>query len=163
MTNLKYVVGDVREPIRKGNENAIICHCVNDKRVMGSGVAKALYEKWSDVREKYMEWGQTKDFALGKVQFVPVEKKIAVANMVGQHDIVAENGIPPIRYKAIKSCFEKIRETAIRHNCSIHLPYLVGCDRAGGDWQVVEQIIKDELCFYDISVIIYDLFNKRNQ
>ncbi len=47
-------------------------------------------------REWYRE-RERNDFALGAVQFVSVSPDIQVANMSGQHDIRALQGVPPIR------------------------------------------------------------------
>jgi len=155
MKNILYVQGDVRNPI--GDSKKLICHVVNDRGLMGSGVAKSLYEKWGSVRSKYYEWHRSgHNFELGNIQAVTINKDIVVINMIGQRDIKVLNGIPPIRYGAIKQCLEKVSQLALKYNANIHAPRF-GSDRAGGDWSKIEQMIKDELCSKDISVTVYDL------
>ena len=151
---IKTINGDVREPIGDGTK--FICHCVNDQKRMGSGVALALLQKWSRVRSEYMDWDKYGKFALGNIQVVWVEYDIAVINMVGQHDIVAKDGIPPIRYDAMKSCLEKVYSIAKRDNASVHIPKRCGSDRAGGDWNIIEKMIIEELSDKNINVVIYD-------
>ena len=162
MREIKYIVGDVREPIGEGNK--LIIHCVNSIGVMGSGVARALFKKWPVVRERYLEWSKQGNFTLGNVQFLSVDggKSIAVANMIGQEGVgLDKDGKPPIRYEAMRECLVRVADLVLRHKASVHIPYLMGCDLAGGSWDVVEPMIIEELCSKDIEVTVYDLFNKR--
>lgn len=164
MNEIKYIVEDVRNPELDDGERGLICHCCNDLPAMGAGVARALFEKWSQVRSEYMKWGKHGyNFELGNIQGVRVEENIAVINMIGQHDIKPQNGIPPIRYGAIRRCLKKVCKIAKKYDASVHIPYLVGCDLAGGNWEEMEKIIEQELCENGIKVIAYDLFNKRNK
>ena len=175
MSTITYVVGDVREPI--GNGKKMIVHCCNDLGKMGSGVALAILNKWPKVREDYIRWhktGQTmvfdrKDgfvqdgsFKLGNVQFIRVVVgELLVINMIAQHDIVSIDGIPPIRYDAMKECLKKVYEMAYESKASVHIPYKMGCDRAGGSWDIVEKMIIEELCDKDIDVTVYDIDDLR--
>ena len=172
---IKYIVGDVREPIGDGKK--IICHCVNNKGRMGSGVALALLKKWPNVRKDYIRWFQTGQtmviksetgdvpdgsFNLGNIQFVRVvDGEILVVNMIAQHDTVEINGVPPVRYDALCNCLKKVYALTAKGNISIHIPYLMCCDLAGGDWGIVEKIIQEELCDKGIDVIAYDINNLR--
>ena len=119
MKELKYVEGDVREPIGEGNK--LICHIVNDQGCMGSGVARSLYEKWPQVRDRYIHWYDVRvngldsqykgifEFTLGYIQLVSVESNIYVANMIAQHMVGQdENGFPPIRYDALINCLRSM-------------------------------------------------------
>lgn len=164
MIEMTYIIGDVREPILENNQKGLIIHCCNDLPAMGSGVAKALYEKWPIVKSEYMKWGNSKvNFALGNIQGLQVETDIAVINMIGQRHIKPIDGIPPIRYGAMRQCIQKVAKIAIKYSASVHIPYLMGSDLAGGEWKEIEKIIIEELCQKEIKVIIYDLFNKRAQ
>jgi len=162
-TEIKYVKGDVRNPIGSGLK--LIVHCCNDLGVMGAGVAKAISDKWPQVKEEYVKWGKGEifsvPFGLGRIQIVKVEDDIRVANMIGQHDIRTINGIPPVRYESIRECLQKVSEYAKKNNASIHCPYLMASALAGGKWEVVEKIIISTLCENDISVTVYDFDGKR--
>jgi O-acetyl-ADP-ribose deacetylase (regulator of RNase III) len=175
MIDIRYVIGDVREPII--NDKNLIIHCCNDQGRMGSGVALAILNKWPRVREHYVRWfknnstmviknldGSIPDgsFKLGNIQFVRVEiGKTIVINMIAQHDTVEIDGVAPIRYDAMRECLKKVYNMAVSANAIVNMPYLMGCDRAGGDWNIVEKMIAEELCEKDISVIIYDIDNRR--
>ena len=160
MTKLKYVVGDVREPLGSGNK--LVCHCCNDLKKMGTGVALALLTKWPAVRSEYVKWPK-ETFELGNIQIVKVENDIGVVNLVGQHDIKPIDGVPPGRYDAVEACLKKIVPIAKKYNASLHFPFKFSCDRAGGDWAVIEAMLIKELCEYDMDVTIYDIDNLRGQ
>jgi len=158
--------GDVRNP--QGEGRKIIGHCCNDLGRMGSGVAKALLDKWPKVRSDYVGWHKTnshnnQEFTCGKVQFVAVEDDIVVANIIGQHGLKEQNGVPPVRYWALREGCAFIRKVCKHYNATAHFPYLMGCDLAGGKWEEVEKILKEELIDKGIQVTVYDLFDKRSE
>lgn len=152
---MKIISGDVTKPISGG----LICHIVNDLKLMGSGVALALLNKWGNVKADYLAWDE-ETFKLGNVQFVQVEDNIQVVNMIAQHQIKGYDKnatIPPIRYEALRNCLKSVADVAKNNNYTVHLPYLMGCDRAGGNWDIVTGIINKELCEKNIEVIVYKL------
>ncbi len=162
MKNLKYVNGDVCNPL--GEDSKLIIHVVNDMGAMGAGVAKALFSKWYDVRKRYLEWYEKNNqLNLGTIQAIKVEKNIVVINMVAQHKIGYENNLPPIRYDALTQCIIKVQNLAKKYTASVHIPYNMGCGLAGGKWDVVEDIIINNLCKEDIPVVIYDIDNIRKE
>ena len=174
MVKIKYVEGDVTDPIALVSDDCIlvstlIMHIVNDQGMMGSGVAKALYKKWPKVRSEYIRWFNEPNtfdvdtaFRLGKTQFVvvspPLLYDIVVANMVGQHMVGAdEHGNPPIRYDALDNCLNLVKNYAERFEFAVHMPYKMGADRARGDWNKIVQMVEDILCKNDIPVVVYKL------
>ena len=152
------LVADVREP--RGEGLKLICHVVNDANKMGAGVALALFKKWPAVRSEYIKKGNTKPHELGEVQFVTVENNIIVVNMVAQHDVCWMDGIPPIRYEALRKCFGQVAwYCSIEKDVSIHCPPL-GSGLAGGFWPTIAQIITEELVDSGIPVMVYNMFNE---
>jgi len=162
MKKITYVIGgDLREPLGS-DQKKVIAHCVNDQGRMGAGVAKALFEKWPSVRSEYIKWFQDDNgFSLGNSQIVKVENDICVVNIIGQHDTKIKDGIPPVRYEAIQSGFRFLNDLCDLCGTTIHLPYLMGCDLAGGKWEEVEALINKELVRKGKKVYVYDLFRKR--
>ena len=65
------------------------------------------------------------------------------------------NGIPPIRYEAIRQGLAKVAAFATQHEASVHMPR-IGCGLAGGKWEELEPIILDELCAKGVGVTVYD-------
>lgn len=78
---------------------------------------------------------------LGDVDFVRVTEDIVIANMCSQRDIYPRNGIPPIRYEALRVCLKKVANEAKKLKASVHMPR-IGSDRAGGKWKSLKRLSK---------------------
>jgi hypothetical protein len=158
--------GNVLNPVGEGRK--IICHCCNNliPGVMGAGVALALRKKWSSVYDSYVEWSigkLNKPYELGEVQFIKVESDILVANMIGQEGTGFRDGKPPVRYEALEKCLNSVKEVALKYSATVHIPYLLGCDLAGGNWDIVSKMFEDILVSNGVKVTAYDFLNKRNE
>jgi len=154
---LNYIKGDATKPIGTGNR--IITHCCNNLGFWNAGFVKALSRRWSTPERAYRSWAAGNErlpFALGNVQFVKVETGLCVANLIGQSGISSQRRTPPIRYDAIRKGLTAVRELALTHNASIHMPRM-GAGLARGDWNQVAQIIESELCNHGLRVTVYDL------
>jgi len=168
MSKIHYVIGDVLKlEYKPNNKNVIIPHICNDKNGWGAGFVVALSKKFWTPEHDYREWyrahmtgldkpGKYGPFELGAVQFVYAGNDIIVANMIAQHDTRWHGFIPPIRYKALESCLDKVATKAKGIDASIHAPRF-GAGLAGGTWSIIEDIIKTTLIKNEITTYIYDL------
>jgi len=165
---LKYVKGDVTNPQSRNID--LIVQCVNGSYKMGSGVAKAIMDKWPIVRESYMA---QKSLELGSVHYVNVSRqefggdhymnssqKTWVANLVGQPDVRSKDLPVPIDYPAFRRGFEDIADWAAKTEkhgwtVSIAMPR-IGCGLAGGEWSTVEMIIREKLKDFPVTVFDFD-------
>jgi len=161
MHKLQYRIGDATEP--QGTGVKIILHCVNDVGAWGAGFVLALSQRWREPEGKYRRWHQAGEldgvpFALGQVQMIKVVSGVFVANLIGQHGLRrrGDDGLPPVRYEAIRQGLARVRQQALMLKASVHMPR-IGAGLAGGDWREIEQIILDELAAHDLAVTIYDL------
>jgi O-acetyl-ADP-ribose deacetylase (regulator of RNase III) len=155
MAKLFFVKGDAVNPLHEGHK--IIAHICNDVGGWGAGFVLSLSKRWLKPQEDYLEWFcSKKNFALGEVRFVHVQDDISVANMIAQRDIEPIEGVPPIRYDALKECLAKTAEFALKNNSSVHMPR-IGCGFAGGEWKKVESIIQKTLLKAGVDVFVYDL------
>ena len=157
MKEITYLQGDALEP-NDVNGRKIIFHICNNIGGMGAGIARQIRFKWPIVYLKYLKLYEEKTLVLGDVQFVKVEKNLVVANMIAQESIGMKNGIPPIRYKSLEKCLKILYNVSKKHNASVVGPR-IGCGFAGGKWEKIEPIIKENLCEKDIPVYIYDLWD----
>ena len=156
MKAIRFLKGDATSPQAKGVK--IIAHVCNDRGKWGKGFVLALSARWPRPEEAYREWHRGRarnDFALGSVQFVQVEPRTWVANMVGQHGVRGGKGAPPIRYEAVAECLGKVALKALELNASVHMPR-IGCGLAGGKWERVEPLVVKALCERGIPVTVYD-------
>jgi len=146
-----YIKGDATRP--RGDGKKIICHICNDIGAWGAGFVMALSARWDDPEESYREMPPEMR-KLGTVMIVPVENDIMVANMIGQHGCGCdENGLPPIRYTAVRAALKSVNDLATQINATLHMPR-IGCGLAGGRWEDIEKIIKDVA---SVNVYVYDL------
>lgn len=147
---ITYLVGDATSPIGEGGK--LICHISNDLGGWGAGFVLAISKKW---KRPEIVYRSISDLVLGTIQPIRVEKDIMVINMIAQHGIGIDNvtKIPPIRYDALRECLKKVNNVAEELNATVHAPRF-GAGLAGGDWSIIEQIIKEEI---SVDVYIYDL------
>lgn len=158
---IQYVKGDATNPIGDGMK--LLPHICTTAGGWGRGYVLALSKKWSDPEFMYRSWFKkgenpakgTRQFELGAVQYIPVEKNICVVNMISQEGY-SRPGLPAIRYEALEQCLEKLVDVALKNKASIHMPR-IGAGLAGGDWQEIERIINRTLCASNINVFVYDL------
>lgn len=137
----------IRQDIRT-IKTGIIAHQVNCQNRMGSGVAKALFEKWPIVKTAYHEWcdGKTPEQRLATIQVLEVEPDLYVANCFSQLDYGYDGKTVYTRYDAVESCFKVLNEMNTRaYLKQIYVPHGYGCGLANGDWNVVENIM-DRFC-----------------
>ena len=114
-------------------KTGIICHGVNCQRVMGSGIAAAIRQRWPVVYEKYLEMPDLKGKLLGEVQLVAVEDDLYVANCFTQENF-GSDGKKYANLDAIKRSIEYVLTVAERNTAIVHVPK-IGAGLGGLDWE----------------------------
>ena len=161
MGKIHYIIGDATLPIETEAENKLIVHCCNSLGAWGAGFVVPLGKRYPQAKESYKTYiNKNGRGYLGEVDEVKVADNIYVENLIGQSFLYKKsNGEIPCNYLAIKVGFQNIIEKWLTRaeNYSIHMPR-IGCGLAGGDWNTIENIIKET--FIDIAnvdVFVYDL------
>ena len=154
---LIYVNGDAARP--QGEGPWLIAHICNDNGSWEGGFMQALSVRTSEPEAAFQEWASTgvwedEPFGLGAIQTVRVNAKLHVVNMVAQHGVRSQKGVPPVRYGALETCFHKLLRVALQAGSSIHMPR-IGDDLATADWNRVEQLIAKML--NPVKVYVYHL------
>ena len=144
---INYVVGN----LLNANED-IIVQQVNCMGVMGAGLAKQIRTKYPQVYNEYVSFVQEHGSAnvLGKCNLVKLTNKY-VCNIFGQFGYGTSK--QQTNYNALRTALTTLCRNASKHNKSIAIPYGLGCGLAGGDWNIVLDIITQ--VFSDYSVTIY--------
>ena len=154
---INYLKGDATKP--QGDGPKYIVHVCNDIGAWGRGFVLALSRRWTLPERSYRNSFRRRAIPiLGEIQLVPVEDDITVVNMIAQRGIRPSKGGPPIRYPALEGCLGKVAKHIKESGkpISVHMPR-IGAGLAGGDWEKIEQIIKDQLVSQGIEVTVYDL------
>lgn len=144
----KYIKGDICD-----TELKYIAHGVNCQNKMGSGVAKALYERFPEVKTEYHRYNKYNDCS---------ETRLAHAFKVESGDKVIYNcytqlnfgydGKKYVNYAAVSECFGSIK-CWIKGEI-IAIPK-IGCGFAGGNWEFMEQLINDTVG-EDLEIWVYE-------
>lgn len=130
----------------------VICHQVNCQGVMGSGIAKQVREKYPNVYTEYQTYCKAaKESMLGKVLIVPTEDGFSIANLFGQNNYGYDGNLYT-SYDKLHECLEYVKVFGL--NRTIAIPYLMGCYRGGGDWNVVYKMIEDLFGDSDCDILI---------
>ena len=116
--------------------DGIICQQVNCKLVMGAGLAKQIREKYPVV---YNVYKNRRGPNLGDLLIVPVSKELSVACLYAQYSYGRYGKFTD--YFAFETCLMRLKESNI-HNKQIYFPYKIGCGLGGGDWRIIEKMIK---------------------
>ena len=141
-----------------GATEDIIGHQVNCMGIMGSGVAVQIKKNFYGAFWHYKLLCETnsenREELLGKCQLIQVSSEKRVANLFGQlkygRDKIHTN------YEALRKALEELVQSAkLNGDLSIALPYRIGSDRGGADWNKVYGIIDD--VFSDYVVTLYRL------
>lgn len=116
-------------------EEGIIVHGVNCQGVMGSGVAKAIKDKWPTVYTEYMSLFDNKPRPnlLGKSQLVSISDDLHIFNAFTQESY-GRNGVYA-NPQAIQSAIENVIITTDIMGLlgSINMP-MIGAGLGGLDW-----------------------------
>lgn len=164
MAEINYFKGDATHPT--GDDNKIITHICNDIGGWGKGFVLAISKRWKSPEMQYRQWHKDNSFTVGKfsvpfelgqTQFVQVEIEpvVKIANMIAQHGIRKSNNVAPIRYESLRECLRSVCVEARALQASVHMPY-IGCGLAGGKWEMIEPIIREELTSQGVDVYVYE-------
>ena len=145
-------------------EAKVIAHQTNCCKGFGSGVAKAIKDKWAVVAEKHLfacvaneQKGLSPSDLLGKIQPVKVDESKYVVNMFAQENF-GYDGAKYTSYDALDSCLAKLADFC-KDKCidSVAFPYGMSSVRGGANWDVVLALINAHFGDTNIDVEIREL------
>ena len=126
----------------------IIAHQVNNKGVMGSGVAKQIRAKYPEaylLYRRFFGYG-----AMGNCQIVKTYDGKEVANLFGQ-DTYGRTGMHT-NYAALRKAMLQLAQYAKENNKTVAMPYGIGCGLGGGSQEVVYRIIEESFGEYGVKL-----------
>jgi len=156
MPEHKEVIGSAIDP--RGSGTKIIAHIVPDKGTSWGGrgfaatVKKTFPAIWVDFCSQISGKGGLR---LGDTFFNKTEGGIYFAHMVAQHGF-GPSPSPRIRYTALESSLKGLAAFALENNASVHMPK-IGTGQAGGDWNLIKELLNDTLIAKGIEVTVYSL------
>lgn len=142
-TKANVVKGDIIRLTLKGDFDVIVqgCNCFN---TMGAGFAKQVKKVFAEAWQADQKTRKGDRTKLGTITYALIEhqgREFYVINAYTQFNYGREK-IQYVDYDAVRSCFKEIAK--VFENKHIAYPK-IGCGLAGGDWNVVSNIINEEL------------------
>lgn len=144
------VKGDLIEIAKQGKFDVIIhgCNCFN---TMGAGIAKKIKNNWPEAYKEDCKTIKGDKTKLGTYTMVNVGNLIIVNAYTQYH--YGKNQDYEINYKAISEVFKKIKTDFTGKK--IGFPK-IGAGLAGGDWNIISNIINNELNGEDYTCVLYN-------
>lgn len=141
--------------ITKATDVDFIIHQVNCRGKMGSGVAKAIREKYPVVYTEYNKVCSSSipSRLLGFTQYVQISKEnkpYYVVNMFTQENF-GYDGAQYTSLEAFKKSLENINKNCA--NYTVAFPWKIGCVRGGANWDEVLPLICKTLT--DVKEIVF--------
>lgn len=129
-----------------------IAHGCNCSGGFGSGFAKAVAERYPSVREGYLYRFNTRGWNLGDVQLIGVGDGSGreLANCATQQRYGKPTEGPYVSYPAIR---EVIRDLVKSWPSGFAMPK-IGAGLAGGNWDIIAQIINEESGSVEVRVYV---------
>ena len=148
-----------------GNFDVVVhgCNCCS---IMGAGIAPQMARAFYCDNFEMEGWGKTIE-KLGNIDFETIclgkettYRNSYYKNNTNDPELIVVNAYTQFEpgrnldYNALKLCLIKIN--ALFSGAHVAMP-MIGCGIAGGNWQVVKQMIKDTLIDCSkVTIVIYD-------
>jgi O-acetyl-ADP-ribose deacetylase (regulator of RNase III) len=146
---IKYIDGDL---VKDAELFDVIAHCCNCFCTMGAGIAPQIKAKFPQAYEADCETINGDTNKLGTISYTENTKPIVV-NLYGQFDYTGRRtGQMDLDYTALRSALREMKNQF--SGLLFGLPK-IGAGLAGGDWDVIEAIIEEELEGERVIVVNY--------
>jgi O-acetyl-ADP-ribose deacetylase (regulator of RNase III) len=139
---------------KKGNllkAEGIIVHGCNSLGQMGAGVAKQIRDLWPQVYENYRDRYESEGLKMGSIDCTPVSPKTCVINGITQEFFGKDKNVVYVDYASVQEVFARINRVVNSDEYKndnmpriVNFP-LIGCGLANGDWNVISEMIDQEL------------------
>lgn len=138
--------GSATSPKPTREHGIIIAHLCNNVGKWGAGfvlavndVSKAPFYAYKALCNEFDD-----EVQLGTTQFVEARPNLFVANMIAQRgvdrDAVADGCL--VDYASFAECLQTVFPRAIGMQCHVHIPSGIGSGLAGGDQQIIHDLIE---------------------
>jgi O-acetyl-ADP-ribose deacetylase (regulator of RNase III) len=148
---IRYVKGNLLTAFSKADVDCIAhqCNCFNR---MGAGIAPQIAKAYPEVQEADNKTMPADHNKFGTAVWVET-KHGPVFNLYGQWGYRPANGVPATNYKMLRASLANMAEQleAAPLNYTIGLPK-IGAGLGGGDWDMIQDIIKQELRNFNVRV-----------
>lgn len=116
----------------------VIIHQVNNKHVMGAGIAKAIRERYP---QHYTDYCKSQ-LNMGSLVTTRISDKFGIIGIVAQNGYGRDKHELYTSYLAFRKCCESIAYLhSLNPTVQYYMPKGIGCGYGNGDWKIVSGII----------------------
>ena len=158
---LEYTKGNLVDAYINGHVNHL-AHCCNCFNTMGAGIAREISQRLPEAARADGNTVCGDANKLGKLTFAEcsmARPNDMVFNLYGQFGYGSDSR--QVRYNELKNALQIARVIIQSRSEGGRTPVLgipkLGCGLAGGDWCVVEKLVKTALHGSGILVVVYEL------
>ena len=139
-----------------GNTGTFLAHCCNAKGVMGSGIARSIKERIPAAYEEYKYHLKDRELC-GVDPMGDLSHADNVINLIAQEGYDKEHHNRNKRQVHYGYLAKALRRAATMFSGydearTLIVPYKMCCDRAGGDWDVVVELLEVMLEGWTVEV-----------
>lgn len=144
------MIKNMNQDILKVTEGVIVQQ-VNCRGVMGAGLAKQIRQAYPQVYNSYKKACSmyTPEQLLGMVQLIKISDELTICNFFAQLNYGKSK--VQTNYAAFELALNKLA-LKMGYDMPIYIPYKIGCGLAGGDWEVIKELIDVTLCNHDVII-----------
>jgi len=160
------MIGDLLQ-----SDCTILIHQCNCQRNMGAGIALQIAKKYPEAKQADEQFRYSASERLGKCSVAKTKDGKMIVNLYAQKypgkvkygNIEKEQNERYLAFeKGLRSVLTSLPTLEKKQfPIKIGLPYLIGCDLAGGDWDVIYGIIKKLAKTYNQDIFLYKLEKKK--
>ena len=156
MATITEINADIFDVFEASTSTTAIVHCCNCFCSMGAGLAKSIRDRYIQAYDADLSTKSGDTNKLGTVSFAPIGDNKVIFNLYGQFRFGRDKRY--VNYEALYTGFEKVRDACSAAGVdTILIPHHMACSLAGGDWRIVETMIRVAFESFEGSVTICKL------
>jgi len=149
---VKIIKGDLLE----SKDWNVAAHNANSLKTFGAGIALAIKKKWPEVYQADINHTGNK---LGNFSFSTLPDNRVFFNLYAMNGI-GNNGNPLNRNCSYDALYDALYKMCEYLECDLFCTTIIGvpllgCGLAGGEWVIVEAILKDIENKFDVEFYVY--------
>lgn len=125
----------------------VIMHQVNCQNVMGSGVAKALYTKYPQVKSEFHKLAEIYDTPqkrCGMFQPITITNELIICNSYSQMNYGFDKNVRYTNETLLINNLRRLDEYTKEHQLPAYVPEYIGCGLGNGDWDTIKDYIENQ-------------------
>lgn len=146
----------------------VLAHCCNCQNNFGSGIAREVRLRIPEAYYMDTDIHKVYDDVLGKYSMALLSnpgvtdrtpKYRCVLNVYGQRNYGEGKHLNYAAFTKgmIDGLLSILLSLKPKEQLKVAVPYLIGCDRAGGDWNVMREILADVESYLNVEFYVYEL------